>query len=132
MKWTSGILAVVCMSVLGCASTPSDSSLPHLETRGGVRQLIVDGKPFLVLGGELRNSSSSSRAYMKSIWPKLVEKKLNTVLAAISWEMIEPEEGQFDFSSVDGFIEDARKHNMKVIFLWGVGKTACLPTRLTG
>jgi hypothetical protein len=118
MKWTSVILTVVSMSALGWADNASDSSVPHLETRGGVKQLIVDGKPFLVLGGELRNSSSSSRAYMKSIWPQLVEKKLNTVLAAVSWEMIEPEEGQFDFSSVDGFIEDARKYDMKVVFLW--------------
>jgi hypothetical protein len=78
----------------------------------------MDGKPFLILGGELRNSSSSSREYMKSVWPRLVEKKLNTVLAVVSWELIEPEEGRFDFSSVDGFIEDARKNKLKVVFLW--------------
>jgi hypothetical protein len=40
------------------------------------------------------------------------------VLAAVSWELIEPEEGKFDFSSVDDFIEDARKNHMKVVFLW--------------
>ena len=33
---------------------------PHLEKRGVATQLIVDGKPFLMLSGELRNSSSSS------------------------------------------------------------------------
>ena len=33
---------------------------PHLESRHGVQQLIVDGQPFLVLGGELGNSSASS------------------------------------------------------------------------
>jgi hypothetical protein len=55
-------------------SAPATDPLrPHLETRHGVRQLVVDGKPFLILGGELRNSSSSSREYMKSIWPRLVE-----------------------------------------------------------
>jgi hypothetical protein len=30
-----------------------DANLPHLERRDGTTQLIVDGKPFLVLGGEL-------------------------------------------------------------------------------
>jgi hypothetical protein len=96
----------------------SDNLAPHLELRHGVRQLVVDGKPFLVLGGELRNSSSSSRQYMKRIWPQLVEKKLNTVLGAVSWELIEPEEGQFDFSSVDDFIQDARQNQLRVVFLW--------------
>jgi beta-galactosidase GanA len=118
MKKTFVIMALVVIGSAGWVGAASNNLRPHLETRNGVRQLIVDGKPFLVLGGELRNSSSSSRAHMKSVWPQLVEKKLNTVLAAISWEMIEPEEGKFDFSSVDGFIEDARKHNMKVVFLW--------------
>jgi hypothetical protein len=40
-----------------------DDSRPHVETRHGVRQLVVDGRPFLILGGELHNSSSSSREY---------------------------------------------------------------------
>ena len=41
----------------------AENSAPHLETRHGVKQLVVDGQPFLILGGELHNSSSSSR------WP---------------------------------------------------------------
>jgi hypothetical protein len=118
MENSSLILAIAAVLFVHGADAGADLSRPHLETRNGVRQLVVDGKPFLVLGGELRNSSSSSREYMKSVWPRLVEKKLNTVLAIVSWELIEPEEGRFDFASVDGFIDDARKNNMKVVFLW--------------
>ncbi|MGO9114357.1 MAG: DUF5597 domain-containing protein [Thermoguttaceae bacterium] len=110
--------AFVALVVLASTASAVENSAPHLETRHGVRQLVVDGKPFLVLGGELRNSSSSSREYMKRIWPQLVEKKLNTVLGAVSWELIEPEEGQFDFSSVDDFIQDARQNHLRVVFLW--------------
>lgn len=112
------ILSAIAIAI--CASTfaASQNSAPHLETRHRVRQLVVDGKPFLILGGELRNSSSSSREYMKRVWPQLVEKKLNTVLGAVSWELIEPEEGKFNFTSVDSFIEDARQNHMKVVFLW--------------
>jgi len=51
-----------------------DSGRPHLETRHGARQLVVDGKPFLILGGELHNSSTSSREYMKPFWPQLAQK----------------------------------------------------------
>nr|MBB6141940.1 hypothetical protein [Mucilaginibacter sp. X5P1] len=34
--------------------------LPNLEKRGQAVQLVVDGKPFLVLGGEMYNLSSSN------------------------------------------------------------------------
>ena len=42
-----------------------DSGRPQLETRHGTRQLVVDGKPFLMMAGELHNSSATSRAYME-------------------------------------------------------------------
>ena len=58
----------------GLKTTPlsaQQSSAPHLEKRGAATQLIVDGQPFLMLGGEVLNSSSSSLEYMKPIWPRL-------------------------------------------------------------
>jgi Domain of unknown function (DUF5597)/Glycosyl hydrolases family 35 len=94
------------------------NSLPHLEQCGNVAQLIVDGKPFLLLGGELHNSSSSSVAYMMPIWPRLVAMHLNTVLLPVAWETIEPEEGKFDFVCVDGLLDAARKNNLKLVILW--------------
>lgn len=55
--------------------------IPHLEKRGDVTQLIVEGKPYLALAMELTNSAASSREYMKSYWPQLKESGVNTVLA---------------------------------------------------
>jgi beta-galactosidase GanA len=78
----------------------------------------VDGKPFLVLGGELGNSSSSSFEYMRPVWPKLVALNLNTVLVPVYWELIEPAEGKFDFTLVDGLIQEARKHGLRLAPLW--------------
>lgn len=94
------------------------SLVPHLEKRGSATQLIVDGKPFLVLGGELHNSSSSTLLYMAPIWPRLTAMHLNTVLAPVSWELIEPEEGKFDFRIVDGLIDGARQNRLRLVFLW--------------
>ena len=94
------------------------TGIPRLEKQGSATRLVVDGAPFLILGGELHNSSSSSLEYMKPIWPKLVRMNLNTVLAPISWELLEPEEGTFDFTLVDGLIKDARIHNLRLVFLW--------------
>ena len=96
----------------------SHAGLPHLEKRGSATELIVDGKPFLVLGGELHNSSSSSVEYMKPVWPRLAAMHLNTVLLPVAWETIEPEEGRFDFRVVDGLLEGARANNLKLVILW--------------
>jgi beta-galactosidase GanA len=89
-----------------------------LQKQGTATQLIVEGKPFLVLAGELTNNSATSVEYMKPIWSKLVEAKLNTVLATVAWNQVEPQEGKFDFSVVDGIIRDARSHNLHLVLLW--------------
>ena len=52
-------------------------SIPHLDKKGTATKLIVDSKPFLILGGELGNSSSTSLEYMAPIWPKLKAMNLN-------------------------------------------------------
>ena len=99
-------------------TTVASASIPYLQKQGTATQLIVDGKPFLMLAGELRNSSGSSLDYLKPIWPKLVAMHINTVLTAVYWELLEPKEGQFDFTLVDGAIQAARDNHLRLIFLW--------------
>jgi hypothetical protein len=91
---------------------------PHLQKKGSATQLIVGGKPFLILGGELGNSSSSNTEYMDSIWPTLETLNLNTVLAPVYWELVEPQEGNFDFSLVNDLILGARERDLKLVLLW--------------
>jgi beta-galactosidase GanA len=80
--------------------------------------LIVDGKPFLALAGELYNNSATSLEYMNAVWPRLTSMHLNTVLAAVSWALLEPSEGKFDYALVDGLIRQARVHNLRLVLLW--------------
>jgi beta-galactosidase GanA len=94
------------------------SAPPRLEKQGTAMRLIVQGKPMLVLGGELGNSSASSAAYMAPHWPRLKQMHLNTVLAPVSWELIEPVEGRFDWSSVDALLRGARANDLKLVLLW--------------
>jgi hypothetical protein len=100
-----------------CASRPATEA-PHLLKQGTATQLIVDGKPFLALAGELANSSATSVEYMKPIWPKLAAAGLNTVIAGVSWNQIEPQEGKFDFSVLDGVMRDARSNNLRLVLIW--------------
>src|SRR6185312_8534977 len=100
------------------ASGAAEGNLPHFRRQGTADQLIVDGRPYLILGGELLNSSSSSRAYMQPIWDRLVAQHLNTVFAGVSWELIEPEEGHFDFHTLDDLVADARAHHLRLVLLW--------------
>ena len=100
------------------APDTSASDITHLRKQGTATQLIVDGKPFLALAAELSNNGATSVEYMKPAWPKIVEAKVNTVLAGVSWAQIEPQEGKFDFGAPDGIIRDARSHNMHLVFLW--------------
>jgi hypothetical protein len=120
MKLRHVLPCAVALLGIGMADAQSvpTSSIPHLEKRGQATQLIVDGRPFLMLAGELTNSASSSMEYMAPYWPKLAAANMNTVLAAVTWELIEPEPGQFDFSLVDGAIREARKNRLHLIFLW--------------
>lgn len=114
-------LSLLC-TVVACLSpglSPGqESSPPHLSRQSGVVQLIVDGQPFLIRGGELGNSSASDREYMQPRWSKLEELNLNTVLTPVYWDLVEPEENKFDFSLVDGLVEDARAHHLRLVLLW--------------
>ena len=103
------------------------SNIPRLVKTGNYVQLLVDNKPFLILGGELGNSSASSNEYMRPVWPTLKQMNLNTVIAPVYWELIEPVEGRFDFSLADTLLRNARLNKMKLVLLWfaGHGKTAC-------
>ena len=109
---------MVCLGLLLSLGAQAQNSLPHLVKTGPSTQLMVDGKPYFVLGGELGNSTASSTAYMQSVWPKLKAMHLNTVIAPVYWELMEPTEGKFDFTLVDDLLRDARRHQMKLVLLW--------------
>jgi beta-galactosidase GanA len=110
----SALAAIACVN----AAPAADEDIPHLRKQGTAAQLMVDGKPFLAIGGELHNSSSSSLEYMQPVWQRMLDLNFNSVLAGVSWDLVEPEEGHFDFSLVDGLIHDARRNNLRLVFLW--------------
>ena len=89
-----------------------------LQRQGTATQLVVHGMPFLILGGELGNSSAACPQDIERIFPKLKKMGLNTVLVPVYWDLTEPVEGQFDFTLTDKALQQARENDLKIVFLW--------------
>ena len=71
-----------------------------------------------ILGGELSNSAATCVEDIDEVMPRMQQLGLNTVLVPAYWEFIEPQEGKYDFTLIDRTIQQARSHNLKVVFLW--------------
>ena len=91
---------------------------PHLQRNGQAVQLMVDGAPFLMLSGELGNSSAACAADLPGMFDRLARMGLNTVIAPVSWELVEPEEGQFDFALVGALLAEAERCGLRLVLLW--------------
>jgi beta-galactosidase GanA len=119
MRKVFGIsLAILFATTLFWSLESKAQNLPSLLRQGNTTQFILDGKPFLILGGELRNSASGTAEQADSIVPKLARAHVNTILTPVSWELIEPTEGTFDFSILDHWIAVARDQHVHLILLW--------------
>lgn len=111
-------LALAVLAVVAAQAPDADPAFPHLRRQGTATRLIVDGKPFLVRGGEVGNSAATNPGFLKPFWPRFAALNMNTVLAPVYWDLVEPEEGRFDFSTLDRLLADARTHRMRLILLW--------------
>jgi hypothetical protein len=96
----------------------ADDGRPHLVRHGESVRLVVDGRPMLVLGGELSNSAATCTADIDEVLPRMAALGLNTVLVPAQWDLLEPTEGQYDYTLIDRTIIKARETGLKVIFLW--------------
>lgn len=94
------------------------ANIPHLGRVGESLHLFVENKPFLMLAGEVGNSAATELPYLEPAWPRFKQMHLNTVLVPVYWDQTEPEEGRFDFTLLDGLIEQARAHQMRLVLLW--------------
>lgn len=86
---------------------------------------MLDHQPFIPLDGEVHNFSSSSLEHMEPVWRKAEVLGMNCLLLPVTWELVEPEDGQYVFLLIQGLIDQARAHSMKIAFLWfGTWKNA--------
>lgn len=100
--------------------------VPEIRYGSGIATLFVEGKPFLCLAGEIHNSSASHSGFMEeNVWENIKNLNMNSIIVPLYWELIEAEEGCFDYTTVDSLIAQARRHSKKLILLWfGLWKNA--------
>jgi hypothetical protein len=91
--------------------------IPQLVKVDGRIRLVVDGKPFIMLGGQVGNFSAFPEI-MESSWKQFKALNLNTVEYPVYWNVIEPEEGKFDFSAFDQILRGLRSQGLRVDLLW--------------
>jgi len=109
-----GLLSLgVCAAGIGARA----ESLPQLVQGKSGRTLLVDGKPYFVLGAQVHNSSGWP-ATLESAWPDLERIHANTIMVPAYWEAVEPARGQFDFANIDAAIDGARQHGLRIALLW--------------
>jgi hypothetical protein len=111
------ISAAVAVLILFPCSNSFAAEAPKLVQKDGRYALLVDGRPFLILGGQIHNSSGWT-SELQQVWESMAALHANTVEAPVYWEQLEAEEGHFDFSNVDQIVEGARAHNLRVVLLW--------------
>ena len=123
----TALISFCCLA--GCQTTTESASplqldaqaqarqLPEIISKNGKHALLIDGKPYLILGAQANNSANYPAALDK-VWPVVEKMSANTLSIPVAWEQIEPKEGEFDFSYLDVLLQQARERNVRVALLW--------------
>jgi hypothetical protein len=119
MKFTSAVLASVIATSLAIAlhAEVQERPIPRIVKKDGRFALFVDDAPYLMLGAQVHNSSTWLNMLPK-VWPAMEYLNVNTVEMPIYWEQFEPRQGQYDYTTIDTVLEQARQHHLRLVLLW--------------
>jgi beta-galactosidase GanA len=106
------VFVLSCIGILSAAGP-----IPEFRKVGEQHQLIVDGRPFLMLGAQVHNSSGWP-SELESVWKQALQMHANTLEIPIYWHDIEPQPGQYKFDTIDAIVEGARKNDLRLVLLW--------------
>jgi len=114
--WILRFLAIAsCTLLIPKSSLAVDA--PRFVHANGRSALLVEGKPYLILGAQMNNSSEWPST-LPNVWTTIANVHANTLGAPVYWEQLEAQPGSFDFTNVDQLIHEARQHHVHLILLW--------------
>ena len=113
---TASVVAAAILALTALTAVRAEEA-PRVIERDGRYALLVDGKPYLALGGQIHNSSAWP-SELSQVWESMAALHANTIEAPVYWEQIEAQPGKFDFSNVDALVEGARAHTLRMVLLW--------------
>jgi len=108
-------ILLACLFVF--AASLSAESIPRIVQEDGTFSLLVDDKPFIILGGQVHNSSGWP-SELEAVWPQVEQFHANTLEVPVYWEQFEPEPGRYDYSVMDAVVLGARRHGLRLVLLW--------------
>jgi hypothetical protein len=121
MKMSSAVFAALAATLVAgmlCAQV-DEHPIPRLVQKDGRFALFVDDAPFLILGVEDQDLGlESTWPQHPKDWANMEYLHANTIEIPIYWDQIEPQQGQFDFSSIDRLLSEARQHDVRLVLLW--------------
>lgn len=114
---TTVVLAFAALLSASALRAQVNTPIPRLVEQDGRHALLVDGEPYLILGGQSSNSSTWPDM-MPGVWQVVEEMHANTLEIPVYWEQIEAEEGKYDMSMVQVLLDQARERDVRLILLW--------------
>lgn len=105
------------LAVFLLAASAGAATMPQIVHQDDKYTLMVDGKPYIILGAQVDNSSGWP-AQFDAMLPGAQALGLNTIEVPTYWEDVEPKEGEFHFDTFDQIIKSARAHNLHLVMLW--------------
>jgi len=117
-KYVLSVLTIFLSLAVTAVAQQSPTPIPRIENVGNHYRLLVDGKAFLMLGGQAHNSSATNPQDLEPVWRSLAALHANTAEVPVYWELVEPQPGQFDFHLVDEILAGARRNHLRLVLLW--------------
>ena len=117
------------LSAAAAIALAQSKPIPQIVKEGSKYTFLVDGKPFLMLGGQVDNFSAwlpgpsfhnvePVQNEIAKVLPGFKGYNANTIEFPVHWGYIEPKEGEFDFAAFDQIVRDIRAHSLRAVVLW--------------
>lgn len=111
-------IALLAVLLLACAAVTPAAPKQHsfLERINGVPTLMVDGRPFLVVGAQCDVWRSTPQdAKTVDFFDSYRDINATTVGCDVLWDRCEHAEGRYDFAFLDWFVKQAKSHHLKLV-----------------